>query len=77
MIMKFATYNFHNAIFRMKKILKGKAVSITENLRENRIIQKTFTVLKTFGDNLGEFYIMMQRIGTRLRYLLIKSYSDG
>lgn len=70
-------YNVRNVIFKKKNILKRKAVSITENLRENRIIQKTFTVLKTFGDNLGEFYIMMQRIGTRLRYLLIKSYSDG
>ena len=42
MIIKFATYNFHNAIFRMKKILKGKALSITENLRENNNSEEVY-----------------------------------
>ena len=36
-IIKFARYNVHNVIFRKKKILKDKAVSITENLTKKRI----------------------------------------
>ena len=38
-IIKFARYNLRNAIFLKKKILKGKAVSITENLTKKRIIE--------------------------------------
>ena len=38
-IVKFARYNVRNAIFRKKKILKGKAVSITENLTKKRITE--------------------------------------
>ena len=32
-------YNVLNVIFRKKKILKGKAVSITENLTKKRITE--------------------------------------
>ena len=38
-IIKFARYNVRNIIFRKKKILKGKAVSITENLTKKRITE--------------------------------------
>ena len=38
-IVKFAWYNVRNAIFRNKKILKGKAVSITEKLTKKRITE--------------------------------------
>ena len=65
---KHAKYNVRNAIVRKKKILKGQAVSIIENL--------TKRILKTFGYKVGKFYILMQMIKTRLRYLMIKSYSD-
>ena len=37
--MKFARCNLFNLIFRKKKILKGKAVSITENLTKKRITE--------------------------------------
>ena len=37
--MKFARCNLFNLIFRKKKILKGKAVSITENLTKTRITE--------------------------------------
>ena len=36
-IMKFTIYNVRNVIFRKKKILKGKAISITKNLTKKRI----------------------------------------
>ena len=35
--MKFTIYNVRNVIFRKKKILKGKAISITKNLTKKRI----------------------------------------
>ena len=38
-IIKFTRYNVCNVIFRKKKILKGKAVSITENLTKKRITE--------------------------------------
>ena len=38
-IIKFTRYNVRNVIFRKKKILKGKAVSITENLTKKRITE--------------------------------------
>ena len=38
-IIKFTIYNVRNVIFRKKKILKGKAVTITENLTKNIIIE--------------------------------------
>ena len=38
-IIKFTMYNVHNVIFRKKKILKGKAVSITENLTKKRLTE--------------------------------------
>ena len=38
-IIKFTGYNVRNVIFRKKKILKGKAVSITENLTKKRITE--------------------------------------
>ena len=38
-IVKFARYNVCNAIFKKKKILKGKAVSTTENLTKKGIIE--------------------------------------
>ena len=38
-IIKFARCNARNVIFRKKKILKGKAVSITENLTKKRITE--------------------------------------
>ena len=36
---KYAKYNVRNAIVRKKKILKGQAVSITENLTKRRITE--------------------------------------
>ena len=36
-IIKFTRYNVRNVIFRKKKILKDKAISITENLTKKRI----------------------------------------
>ena len=53
-IIKFVRYNVRNEIFRKKKILKGKVVSITENLTKKRIIDH----------NKGKFYILMHMIGT-------------
>ena len=38
-IIKFDRYKVRNVIFRKKKILKGKAVSITENLTKKRITE--------------------------------------
>ena len=38
-IIKFTRYNVRNVIFRKKKITKGKAVSITENLTKMRITE--------------------------------------
>ena len=38
-IITFTRYNVRNVIFRKKKILKGKAVSITENLTKKRITE--------------------------------------
>ena len=38
-LLSFARRNVCNAIFRKKKILKGKAVSITENLTKKRITE--------------------------------------
>ena len=38
-IIKFTWYNVRNVIFRNKKILKGKAVSIKENLTKKRITE--------------------------------------
>ena len=38
-IIKFAKYNVCNVIFRKKKILKVKTVSITENLTKHRITE--------------------------------------
>ena len=38
-VIKFARYNVSNVIFRKKKILKGKAVSIAENLTKKRITE--------------------------------------
>ena len=38
-IIKFTRYNVRNVIFRKKKILKGKAVSITENQTKKRITE--------------------------------------
>ena len=38
-IIKFTRHYVHNVIFRKKKILKGKAVSITENLTKKRITE--------------------------------------
>ena len=38
-IIKFARDNVRNVIFRKKKILKGKAISITENLTKKRITE--------------------------------------
>ena len=38
-IIKFTGYNVRNVIFRKKKILKGKAISITENLTKKRITE--------------------------------------
>ena len=37
--IKFARYDVCNVIFRKKKILKGKAISITENLTKKRITE--------------------------------------
>ena len=42
-LIKFAKYNIANAIFRNKKILKGKTISITENLTKKRIIEMKIT----------------------------------
>ena len=38
-IIKFNRYHVRNVMFRKKKILKGKAVSITENLTKKRITE--------------------------------------
>ena len=38
-IIKFVRYNVRNAIFRKKKILKAKAISITNNLTKKRITE--------------------------------------
>ena len=38
-IIKFARCNVRNVIFRKKKIMKGKAVSITDNLTKKRIAE--------------------------------------
>ena len=37
--IKFARYNVWNAIFREKKVLKGKTVRITENFNKKRMIE--------------------------------------
>ena len=79
-IMMFARYNVRTAIFRKKKILKGKAVGVTENLTKKKITEmkiareiygfkKKFTVLVA---RWGKFFILMQMIGTRLRHFIIK-----
>ena len=47
-IIKFTRCNVRNMIFRKKKILKGKAVSITENLTKNIIIEMKVT-RETYG----------------------------
>ena len=47
-VIKFARYNVRNAIFRKKKILKAKAVSITENLTKKRITEMEIT-LETYS----------------------------
>ena len=55
-IIKFARFNFHNAIFR-KKILKGKVVRITENLTKKRIIEmKIARETKRFKNILNFIY---------------------
>ena len=46
--IKFAGYNVRNAIFRRKMILKGRAVSITENLTKKRITEMK-TAPETYG----------------------------
>ena len=80
-IIKFIRCNVCNVIFREKKILKSKAVSITENLTK-KIITEMEVARETYGfkngwSQDGKFYIPMQMIETRLRYFMIKSYCDG
>ena len=38
-IVKFTRYNVRNRIFKTKKKLKGKAVSITESLTKRRVVE--------------------------------------
>ena len=68
-------------MFKRKKISKGKAVSITENLTEKRInemkVARETYGFKNIWSEHGKFYILMQMIETRLRNFTIKSYSDG
>ena len=45
---KYAKYNVRNAIVRKKKIVKGQAVSITENLTKKRITEMKI-VRETYG----------------------------
>ena len=45
---KIDRYNARNVIFRKKKILKAKAVSITENLTKKRITEMK-VALETYG----------------------------
>ena len=47
-IIKFTWYNVRHVIFRKKKILKGKSVSITENLTKKRITEMK-VARETFG----------------------------
>ena len=80
-IIKFARYNVHNVIFRKEKILRGKAVSITENLTKKRITQMK-VARKTYGfknvwSQEGKVLYTEANDRKRLRYFMIKSYSDG
>ena len=54
--------------FRKKKDMRGKAVSLKENLTKKRTIEIKIareTVLETFGHKMEKFYTLMQIIGTR------------